>query len=308
VPPGVRARGRAAVARAAARGDGVQVAVARAAAGKAEARDLDEFGGNAFDVQLPVSVPRAGRLKGTVRAVVVADEQLVEIKDIKAAKDAERKINGQRLLFSAMNLAPQEWLVILTIYDTKPVAANPQMNVRIVDGKGNVTTPGGNSMHSNGSRMDFSFEFRQRPDHGAPVKFTFVPPGGAGAIEIPFVAAKVIEHKVDAGRLLLNVLNPQQGQWFVTLVAEITDPKMPSFGELQPGLIDAKGNALALTGRTGGGGGARSDQQLLFIQGPGAGPPVKLTLRMPKSTREIDIPFKFEGKKLAAANGDAKRQ
>jgi hypothetical protein len=266
--------------------------VAAAVAMRERSLELDEHAGNAFPVPLPAPVPRTGRLVGTVRVVVQSDEQVVEINDVAPAKGAEVNLNGERYLLTALNPEPDDWLVHLTLFDHKAVRGRPQLSPELLDANGRAfrSQPRQGSGSKEG-RLDVHWYFSQDPECGPPAKLTFVRDGRT--VELPIVVAKDAERNVGGQRLFLSVLNPEPREWFVSLIAFNTNPPTPGFGELDPALLDAQGTALALNGKGSGGTTGRSNLELTFRQGPNCGPPAKLVLRMPKGTREIEIPFSF---------------
>ena len=260
----------------------------RVNARRRNAREFEESNDNAFDVSLRTPVPRAGTLRGTVKVIVEAAEQVIVIDDITPAKDAERKVNGERYLLSTLNPEPGIWTVLLTVYNPEAVAGRPTLDATLVDANGKAFTSNGEGSFSNGKRIDFHKRFQQPAGVGAPVKLTVMRAGGPA--EFPIAKAKDAERVVDGRRFMINVHNPEPAEWNLALWAFNTDPPTPGFGIFDPVLLDAKGRALSQSGRTGSG---RSEQQIQFYQGPDCGPPAKLSLRLPKGTREVEIPFSF---------------
>jgi hypothetical protein len=104
---------------------------------------------------------------------------------------------------------------------------------------------------------------------------------------------------------MLNAMNVDPGEWFITLVAYSGDPPIPGLMNLKPELLDAKGNALTANGRGASGSEKRVVFHINYRQGPNVGVPAKLRMVLPKKSREIDVPFEFGVKPAANAKANA---
>jgi hypothetical protein len=244
------------------------------------------LGDNAFDVSLPVPLPRAARIRGTVKAVVLSEQETVEIKDIAQAKATEHVVNGERYQVSLLKPAPDQWRVLLTVFNVTH-ADRFQMGPKVLDADGNATSLDGDSSMSGGGRLDLSLNCPQRPARGTPAKLKIFKKGQS--VEIPLSPAKDAERTVDGRRYLVDVRSVVLGEWLVTLIAVPSDPASLGATDLQPVLLDAKGTPLDAREMVGG----STDVRIHFRQGPDCGPPAKLLLPTFKKTREVVIAFQF---------------
>ena len=105
--------------------------------------------------------------------------------------------------------------------------------------------------------------------------------------------ANNVEKKLNGRRFLINAINPEQGDWFVTVIAYNTDPPTAGLGQMRATMIDANGIALHSVGRGATGHPDRIQFTLSFTQGPDCGLPAKLVMEFPVETKEIKIPFEF---------------
>jgi hypothetical protein len=105
--------------------------------------------------------------------------------------------------------------------------------------------------------------------------------------------ANNLETKVQGRRFMLNAMNPEPDDWFITLIAYNSNPPIPGLERIRFTLADAGGNELGSGGSASSSSDSRVVFNLEFHQGPGCGPPAKLSLVLPIETKEIAVPFEF---------------
>lgn len=156
------------------------------------ARDRDRmesppFGVNGFDVDLMQPVPRLGWVRGTVRAVLAVDEQVVEIPDIMKANNVERIVDGRRFLPLVMLGAVGNWSLTLTVEKVAPnVVGWEKTRIELLDAKDNPLTMRNQSETGDDQSIVFKRSFTQGPNVGPPAKLRLTFPTNAREVDIPF--------------------------------------------------------------------------------------------------------------------------
>jgi hypothetical protein len=116
-------------------------------------------------------------------------------------------------------------------------------------------------------------------------------------IEIDAVAkANNVTKIVGGHRIMLNAMNVDPGEWFITLVLYNANRDGKPMPRIEPYLTDERGRLLTQQGYGSSGSGQRVSLHMDFKQGPHCGPPAKLTVNLPAASQEIEIPFEFGGK------------
>lgn len=172
-----------------------QFAQMRARAG----RQFNEFGGNAFDLHLMGPVKAGGRVRGTVKVVIAAGVQVVEIDGVAKANNVERVVDGRRVLLNAMNPDPGEWFITVVAYNLKPGTAGlSKTGIELFDRDGNALTLGGRGMNSDGDRIACHLNVKQAANIGPPATLRLTFPADTREIDIPFeLGRKVALPKVE---------------------------------------------------------------------------------------------------------------
>lgn len=154
--------------------------------------ELDEFGGNAFDLLLWTPVPRAGRLRGTARVVVMTEQEVVEIDGVAKANNVERNIAARRVLFNVMNPAPAEWYLTLMAFKAAAGAGAPnavglnKTQIEMLDAQGNPLGSSEHHMQAGDNRVVFNQEFKQGPNVGPPAKLRMTIAKATREVDVPF--------------------------------------------------------------------------------------------------------------------------
>ena len=150
-------------------------------------RQLEEGGGNAFDIRLMMPLPRVGHIKGTERIVVLTREQTIEIPHIDKANNLEKTVEGRRFMLNAMNPEAGDWIITLIAYNTNPPTSGlTQTRMRLVDDGGNDFQSNGMGSSSSDSRVVLNQEFRQGPNAGVPAKLILQFPVATDEMTVPF--------------------------------------------------------------------------------------------------------------------------
>ena len=154
-------------------------------------RDMDEISSNVFDIDLNLMEGSVAHVKGTVRVLLGATDQTIEIDNIATANNVEKKINGWRFIVNAINPEPGDWSIVLIAFNTNPPTPGlSQARIKLVDARGNALKADGHGIGSSEHRVDFDLRFHQDKGCGSPAKLTIQIPRETREVKIPFEFGK----------------------------------------------------------------------------------------------------------------------